>query len=126
MIEFEEYEGKLNELKPQLDKLKEAYLPESLLDELDRLHTMAEAPGFWDDPVRSQKAVVHTKALEAKVEKFRGMTSLWDDLYTICEMALEEDDDSMLEELTGGYERLVKTMKSVRLETLLSVFTSLL
>ena len=52
MIEFEEYKGKLNDLKPKLDELQAAFLPQSLLDELERLHAMAEAPGFWDDPAR--------------------------------------------------------------------------
>ena len=119
MIEFEEYKGKLNDLKPKLEELRAAFLPQSVLDELERLHAMAEAPGFWDDPARSQKAVVRTKSLEAKVEKFSAMSSSWDDLMTICEMALEENDDSMLEELTEGYKHLEAAMEEARLETLL-------
>ena len=119
MIEFEEYKGKLNDLKPKLEELRAAFLPQSVLDELERLHAMAEAPGFWDDPARSQKAVMRTKALEAKVEKFNAMSSSWDDLMTICEMALEENDDSMLDELTEGYKHLESAMEEARLETLL-------
>ena len=97
MIEFEEYKSKLNDLKPKLEELRAAFVPQSLLDELERLHAMAEAPGFWDDPARSQKAVMRTKTLERKRDKFQSMCSEWDDLMTICEMALEENDDSMLE-----------------------------
>ena len=119
MIEFEEYKGKLNDLKPKLEELRAAFLPQSVLDELERLHAMAEAPVFWDDPARSQKAVMRTKALESKVEKFNAMTSSWDDLMTICEMALEENDDSMLDELTEGYKHLESAMEEARLETLL-------
>ena len=119
MIQFEEYKVKLNDLKPKLEELRAAFLPQSLLDELERLHAMAEAPGFWDDPARSQKAVMRTKALETKVEKFQAMTTAWDDLMTICEMALEENDDSMLEELVSGYAELESSMESARLETLL-------
>ena len=119
MIEFEEYKAKLNELKPRLVELKAAFLPQSVLDELERLHAMAEAPGFWDDPARSQKAVMRTKTLERKRDKFQSMCSEWDDLMTICEMAAEEDDDSMLEELKQGFEVLEKDMEEARLETLL-------
>ena len=39
---------------------------------------------------------------------------------TICEMAEEEDDDSMLDELKAGYETLAEEMESCRLETLLT------
>ncbi len=119
MIEFEEYKAKLNELKPKLAELKAAFLPQSVLDELERLHAMAEAPGFWDDPTRSQKAVMRTKSLESKRDKYAHMTAAWDDLMTICEMALEENDDSMLDELKQGYDALVKDMDEARLETLL-------
>ena len=120
MIEFEEYKSKLNDLKPKLEELRAAFLPQALLDELERLHAMAEAPGFWDDPARSQKAVMRTKQLEHKRDKFEGMCRAWDDLSTICEMALEEDDDSMLEELKEGYAKLEADMEEARLETLLT------
>ena len=39
------------------------------------------------------------------------MLSNWDDLMTICEMAEEEDDDSMLEELKTG--QLVHRLKVI-------------
>ena len=120
MIEFEEYKSKLNDLKPKLEELRAAFVPQSLLDELERLHAMAEAPGFWDDPARSQKAVMRTKTLERKRDKFQSMCSEWDDLMTICEMALEDNDDSMLPELTEGYAQLEQEMENARLETLLS------
>ena len=120
MIEFEEYKSKLNDLKPKLEELRAAFVPQSLLDELERLHAMAEAPGFWDDHARSQKAVMRTKTLERKRDKFQSMCSEWDDLMTICEMALEENDDSMLEELTAGYAKLEADMEEARLETLLT------
>lgn len=48
------------------------------------------------------------------------MLSNWDDLMTICEMAEEEDDDSMLEELKTGFAALTEDMETCRLETLLT------
>ena len=48
------------------------------------------------------------------------MCATWDDLMTICEMAAEEDDDSMLEELQTGFETLSGEMEAWRLETLLT------
>ncbi len=120
MIEFEEYKVKLNDLKPKLEELRAAFVPQSLLDELERLHAMAEAPGFWDDPARSQKAVMRTKNLETKRDRYQAMTASWDDLFTICEMALEENDDSMLPELKEGYAKLESDMEKARLETLLT------
>ena len=69
MIQFEEYKTKLNDIKPKLTELRAAFLPQAMLDELERLHAMAESPGFWDDPARSQKAVMRTKQLEHRRDK---------------------------------------------------------
>ena len=87
-------------------------------NELERLHAMQEAPGGWDVPEKSQKSVVKTRQAESKVERYEKMLSTWDDLMTICEMAAEEDDDSMLEELKEGYEALTSNMEACRLQTL--------
>ena len=119
-IEFDEYKNKLNDLKPALADLKESLNVDAAKQELERLHTMAAAPGFWDDPSKSQKILQQTKQLENKCNSYERMNNDWDELMTICEMAMEEDDDSMLDELVSGYDRLQGEMESARLETLLS------
>ena len=119
-IEFDAYKVKLNDVKPALDGLADSLNLEGLKNELERLNFMQEAPGFWDDPDKSQKIVVKTKMTQAKVDRYEKMVASWEDLMTICEMAAEEDDDSMLEELKDGYTDLTTKMESCRLETLLT------
>lgn len=48
------------------------------------------------------------------------MTELCDDLLTICEMAIEENDESMLEELESGYKELEDGIAEQKLRTLLT------
>lgn len=120
MIEFEDYRLKLNDLKPKLEALAVSLNLERARNELERFHAMQEAPGFWDDPERSQKIMVQAKLLEAKLEKYHAMTAQLEDLLTICEMALEENDDSMLPELQEGFDQLAQRMEEARLETLLT------
>ena len=119
-IEFDAYKQKLNDCRPALEGLADSLNVEGLKNELERLHAMQEAPGFWDDPEKSQKVVVKTRQTETKIERYEKMLSAWDDLMTICEMAQEEDDDSMLEELKEGFETLTQEMEACRLETLLT------
>ena len=120
MIEFEEYKVKLNDLQPKLEALAGSLNLEGAKQELERLHAMQEAPGFWENPEKSQKIVVKAKQLESKLEKFRKMTAQWEDLATICEMALEENDGTMLPELKEGFAQLTQQMDEARLETLLT------
>ena len=119
-IEFDAYKQKLNDCRGALDGLADSLNVEGLKNELERLHAMQEAPGFWDDPEKSQKIVVKIKQSENKLERYEKMLSLWDDLMTICEMAAEEDDDSMLDELKSGFASLATDMEACRLETLLT------
>ena len=119
-IAFDSYRQKLNDCKPALDGLAQSLNVEGMRSELERLHAMQEAPGFWDDPDKSQKIVVKTRQAEAKISRYEKMCADWDDLMTICEMAAEEDDDSMLDELKQGFEVLAAEMESCRLETLLT------
>ena len=119
-IEFDVYKQKLGEVRPTLEGLADSLNIEGLRNELERLHAMQEAPGFWDNPEKSQQIVVKTKTCEGKIEKYEAMLSSWDDLMTICEMAAEEDDDSMLPELKEGFEQLAADMESCRLQTLLT------
>ena len=119
-IEFDAYKQKLNDCRPALDGLADSLNLEGMRNELERLHAMQEAPGFWDDPEKSQKIVVKTRQTESKIEHYEKMLSNWDDLMTICEMAEEEDDDSMLEELKTGFAALTEDMETCRLETLLT------
>ena len=119
-IEFDAYKVKLNDVKPALDDLAGSLNVEGLKNELERLNFLQEAPGFWDDPDKSQKIVVKTKQTQAKVERYEKMVASWEDLVTICEMAAEEDDDSMLDELKDGFAKLEADMEACRLETLLT------
>ena len=119
-IEFDAYKQKLNDCRGALDGLADSLNVEGLKNELERLHAMQEAPGFWDDPEKSQKIVVKIKQSENKLERYEKMLSLGDDLMTICEMAAEEDDDSMLDELKSGFASLATDMEACRLETLLT------
>ena len=119
-IEFDAYKQKLNDIKPALDDLANSLNIEGQKNELERLQAMQEAPGFWDNPEKSQKIVMQAKSAENKIETYRKMQSSWDDLMTICEMAEELDDDSMLDELKEGFEKLSSDMERCRLQTLLT------
>lgn len=120
MLEFEEYKVKLNGLKPTLVNLGHALKLDEAREEIKRLEAEGEEEGFWNDLERSQKAQQRLKHLNAKCDRYKKLQSQWDDLYTLCEMALEEDDESMLSELTTDYAEFEKTLEETRLETLLS------
>ena len=54
----------------------------------------------------SQKVQKRLKLLKGKVENYEKLCAAWDDMSVMCEMAIEENDDSMLSELKSEFERL--------------------
>ena len=120
MIEFDEYKVKLNNIHPKLKELASSLNIEECKVDLDRLHAQIESDGCWDNTDTAQKVTRQASQLEAKIERYEKMCAHWDDLMTICEMAIEENDDSMLDELVEGYKSLEEEMERERLETLLS------
>ncbi len=120
MIEFEENKVKLNELRPALDELKDALALDAARDELERLHAQIASDGFWNDIERAQKVQKEASRLENKIKSYESMVASWDDLMMMCEMALEESDDSFLDDVRSGVAKLEADIESSRLETLLT------
>ena len=119
-IEFDEYKVRLGDLEPKLKALGESLGLEAAREELERLHAMSASEGFWNDAANSQKVTKQTRLLENKISSYEKMCADREDLLVLCEMAVEEDDDSLLPELEEGYAALEKEMEEARLETLLT------
>ena len=120
MLEFEEYKSKLNNIRPALDALKDALKLEAAGKEIEELEKASEMDGFWNDVEKSRKVQQRLKTLKSKTENYAALCSAWDDMATICEMAIEENDDSMLQELQEEYAAFEKELESTRLSTLLT------
>ena len=120
MLEFEEYKTKLNNLKPTLTDLGEALHLEEAEREIAELETESAQDGFWNDVKHSQQVQQRIKVLKGKCEKYQKLCSSWDDLYTMCEMAIEEDDASFLPELETDFETFCGELEATRLSTLLT------
>ncbi len=120
MLEFDEYKVKLNNCKPDLEVLRTALKLESAQKEIEELEAASAREGFWNDVEKSQKVQKRLKNLKDKVENFNRLCASWDDMMTICEMAIEEGDDSMLPELQSEFQDFTQKVESTRLSTLLT------
>ena len=120
MLEFEEYKVKLNNCKPELEVLRTALRLEAAQKEIEELEAASARDGFWNDVEKSQQVQKRLKNLKDKVENFDRLCASWDDMMTMCEMAIEENDDSMLPELQQEFEEYTQKVESTRLSTLLT------
>lgn len=120
LIEYDAYKQKLRELEPELEKLKQALDIDSAAQEAARLEDETTQDGFWNDLERSQKIQTRLKQLQNKVNRFRRLTSTWEDLTALCEMGQEAEDAETLEEIKTEFAALEESVEEARMTTLLS------
>jgi peptide chain release factor 2 len=120
MIEFEAYKTKLNALRPKLDTIRDALKLDAAKEEIAALEAETGKDGFWNDVANAQKVQQQIKRLQHKCESYDSLNRSFDDLLTLCDMALEENDDSMLPELEEDYAKFEAKLEQVHLSTLLS------
>ena len=120
MIEFEDYKVKLYGLEPTLKGLGVSLKLDDARSEIAALEKESEQDGFWSDLENSQKVQQRLKHLRQKCTKFDKLLGRWNDLMALCQMALEENDDSMLPELNEEYASFERDLEEARIATLLS------
>ena len=120
IIEYDSYKQKLGALEPELQKLASALDLDTVRREINELEAKTSDPNFWNDIAGSQKVLQRSKQLKNKVEQYERLTTAWEDLTTLVEMAIEEDDESLLTEIQEGYDKLETSLNEANLATLLT------
>ena len=120
IIEYDAYKQKLTAIGPRLEKLAAALDLEGARREVEELEEKTGDPNFWNDVSASQKVLQRTKQLKNKLENHARLTAQWEDLTTLVEMAMEEDDASLLPEVQEGCGKLESSLEEANLATLLT------
>ena len=68
----------------------------------------------------SQKVLQKTKQLKDKIEAFENLKTKWEDTLVLIDLANEENDESMLPDVTQAAEEIEAEIEKMTLETLLS------
>ena len=120
IIELEDYKQRISALHPALESLQLSLRSNEEAEELQRLESESSRDGFWNNLENSQRVLQRIKLLKNKSSKYDKLAGAWSDLMTLCQIAIEEDDDSLLPELAEEYKALSSMLETTRLETLLS------
>ena len=120
MIEFDEYRLRLNALATPLGELHDALGIDKASADIAVLEEQSAQDGFWDDLANSQKVLQQIKQLRGKIERFDALKQNIEDAQTLCQMAIEESDDSLLGEVSDMVAQVEAELEAQRLATLLS------
>ncbi len=79
-----------------------------------------EVPGFWDDPDKSSEVMKQVSALKGEIESYESLEQQYDDIMTLIEMAAEENDETLLEEIKTEMDDFITKFDNIRISTLLT------
>ena len=120
MLQIEDQKQTLRAIEPDLKDLASALGVEEMKKEIAELDHQAAQPDFWNDMENSQKVLKKAGSLKAVVHSYAQLVTLFEDAQTMIEMAEEDDDASMLEDIDKALKELQAKIDEQRLTTLLS------
>ncbi len=75
---------------------------------------------FWDDQANSMEVMKTLKGYKDRVEDYEGLSESYDDLLTMIELAVEEEDESLIDDIKDMQTSFTADYESLRIKTLLS------
>lgn len=76
-------------------------------------------PNFWGNMEEAQKILQEIKALKVKIEQYNELYQEYEDIVTLVEMGLEEQEESLIPEAKQGTKAFISHYEDMRIATLL-------
>ncbi len=111
LLEVKKYDSLLEELR-DLCKI-EAY--EIELQEKERLMSFDD---FWNDVENSQKILQEVKSIKDKINLFSDVHTCYEETMVLIEMALEEKEESLIDECKELYNTFLRQYNKVNMQSL--------
>lgn len=120
LVELDQFKVTLAAQEQPLQEVKAALDLAGKKNRIAELEKTMEEPSFWEDADKATRTMQELKNLKATVETCEGLETQYDDIQTLIEMAYEENDESLVEEIGGSLEEFQNKLEEIRISTLLS------
>ena len=120
LVELDQFNVTLAAQEQPLQEVKAALDLAGKKNRIAELEKTMEEPSFWEDADKATRTMQELKNLKATVETCEGLETQYDDIQTLIEMAYEENDESLVEEIGESLEEFQNKLEEIRISTLLS------
>ena len=120
ILQLEQAKLSLGELKDGIHDLGDSIGYEGLKKEVEELENKTAEAGFWDKPEESQHILKQLKHKKSTLEHYTQLRRDYDDIETLIDIAIEDDDESVVEEVMADLEKVRKEYERQKIEILLS------
>ncbi len=120
IIQLEEAKYKLTGFRENVKELGSALRIDQLRDEVAELEKETLSADFWGDQEKSGKTLRKIKQIKDKIEAYEKLEAKLEDTIALAELAIEENDESFIEEVEADVAEIEKEEEKQRIEILLS------
>ncbi|MBO6133969.1 MAG: peptide chain release factor 2 [Lachnospiraceae bacterium] len=120
MLELDNLKLELESYRQPLKNLHDSLDLDNKINRIDELNHLMEEPDFWTDPQKSTKQSKELGSLKEDVSTYQKLESSFEDMFGLIELANEEGDSSMVDEIKSEYSDFKENYEKIRLKTLLS------
>lgn len=120
MVELDNIRIELNSYKTPLEEIEAALDLDAKRQKVEELERKMEEPNFWDNAEAAQLQTKELSDLKTSIKTVEDLKQQFEDIYTLIDMANEEEDASMVAEIIEEYNSFKEGLDSLRLSTLLS------
>ena len=120
ILALEESKRTLLELRAVVEELGHQLRIEEARERATELERETMVENFWNDAEASSRKLQTIKQLKDTVESYESLTARLEDTLTLCEMAIEENDESSVDEVVSETAAIAEEAERKRIESLLS------
>ncbi len=120
IIALEEAKYKLENFRKDIAELGSALRIDELRAKADELDKITSDPEFWNNQENSGKVLKDVKRIKEKINKYEALAAKLEDTITLAELAIEENDESLIDEVEADVRAIEEDEEKQRIEILLS------
>ncbi|HBI72757.1 MAG TPA: peptide chain release factor 2 [Lachnospiraceae bacterium] len=120
MVELDQYKYTLSTYEQPLNEMGDSLDLADKNNRIKEIEQIMEEPGFWDDADKTQALMKELKNLKDTVETFHQLKTRYEDVETLIQIGYEENDPSLLPEVSEAMDEFIQRMEELKLKTLLS------
>lgn len=107
-------------MRDPVNDLGSALRIDEIKEKIAVLEKETYAENFWSDAENSARVLKEVKQLKDTAEAYHNLVTRLEDAIMMAEMAIEENDETMIDEITSEVDEIEKTEAQMRIEVLLS------
>lgn len=120
MVLLDQLKYDISQFEGPVKELGEALKRPEKENRIKEIEALMNEPGFWEDSSKSGPLMKELKSIKGELTAYDKVKTSFDDVSTLLEMAVEENDEELAAEAEEEFEGFKKDFDEYKISTLLS------